>query len=130
MKQTISTDIPQSKRIIACGVDPKTADMCWEEDLYHPSNYYLYASPPFHAYETPSWSLIALLSLLPKKIVLNDKVEFECQICKCTFGYEVRYHSEEYIDPFGCLCENPIEGCVKAIEWLTKRGYKLNTIEE
>lgn len=124
----IATDPSQSARLIACGVDPEIADFVWMDDntprltlrteIIEDNNPYIVA---------PAWSLSTLLALLPNRILVDD-AWYECQICLCSFGYEVRYHSDVFKDPFGCLCKNPIEGCVKAIEYLTQNGYKLNEI--
>ena len=122
MKQQISTTPEQSQRLIACGVNPDCADMLLYNNALTVQVRGLGKIPNC---ATPAWSLSALLALLPNKILVND-VWYECQLCKCPFGYEVRYHSDVFEDPFGCLCNNPIEGCVEAIKWLTSNGYDLN----
>lgn len=129
MKNNIATTPDQGKRLLACGVDPKSADfvgmvdnpprLTMRTEVIEDSNPYIVA---------PAWSLSMLIALLPNRILVDD-AWYECQICLCTFGYEVRYHSEVFKDPYGCLCENPIEGCVEAIEWLSQNGYKLNEIK-
>ncbi len=136
MKNQIATSPSQSQRLIASGVAPKTADMFWQVPITisqkKRGEHILLVRREgyeFYSVDTPAWSTSRLLELMPDKILVDD-AWFECQICKCTFGYEVRYHSDVFKDPFGCLCKSTIEGCVEAIEWLTKEGYKLNQIEK
>ncbi|MDE7350091.1 MAG: hypothetical protein K2N25_03410 [Muribaculaceae bacterium] len=152
MNQNICTTPEQGKRLIACGVDPSTADMCylyWDEsgEQLSREEYLEIFNESFldgrielvpkdfgdydHSYsdDSPAWSLGRILEILPPRILVND-AWYECQLCRCVFGYEVRYHSEVFKDPFGCLCTNPIEGSVEAIEWLTEEKYKLNEIKQ
>ncbi len=68
MKQTIATTPEQSARLKACGVDPKTADMCWRKDIIFPNKQVLTIKEPYWDEDIPAWSLSALLSLLPKEI--------------------------------------------------------------
>lgn len=128
MTQQIATTPEQGKRLLACGVDPSTADMFYTNYRIKPNDKMpIVKTAPLGIRKDliPAWSLSTLLALLPNKILVND-VWYECQLCKCPFGYEVRYHSDVFEDPFGCLCNNPIEGCVEAIKWLTSNGYDLN----
>ena len=87
---------------------------------------------------TPAWSLSALLSLLPKEIKVDenpyDEVqEYELLIYPFMGGWRVDY---QYCEDDECHClkcvysTDLIEACVKAIEWLTANGYKLNGIEK
>ena len=71
----ISTTIEQSKELLRLGVDINTADMCWMNDKY--DGWYLdlhsYSSVTIPKYSCdkkedvllPSWSLSALLKLMP-----------------------------------------------------------------
>ena len=91
MKHQISTTPEQSQRLIACGVNPDSADMCylyWDENgvqLIH-DEYLEIFNESFldgrvelvpkdfadydHSYEndSPAWSLSASLGLLPKHL--------------------------------------------------------------
>lgn len=134
MKHQIATTPEQSQCLIACGVNPDSADMMWYS-LGDDKDFNLYAvewetsrikNRKITTHSIPAWSLSALLELLRNRILVDD-AWYECQICKCPFGYEVRYHSDAFKDSFGCLCKNPIEGCVEAIKYLTANGYTLNT---
>lgn len=84
----------------------------------------------------PAWSLSALLGLLPKEIKVDEDPYSEVQkygllIYPFMGGWQVDY---QYCENDECHClkcvhaTDPIEACVKAIEWLTANGYKLNEI--
>lgn len=66
MTPNIATTPSQSRRLLQCGVDPKTADM-----MFTPHNT-LSAEPYKETLKDrgyfPAWSLSALLALLPEKI--------------------------------------------------------------
>lgn len=101
MKPQIATHPAQSKRLLDCGVDSNTADMCWifhNEDGYFRSASHItknedgvYWDEDFEceatlslftkefasfdrdlANEEPAWSLEALLMVLPKEIYGDD----------------------------------------------------------
>ncbi len=147
MTQNIATNPEQSRRLIACGVDPKTADMYWHEDL---TDIRLHALS-FEWKEnlrnfnfSPAWSTSRLLELLPEyvdeywltiqKIYENGrKYTYALGYLRCKYQDKEnpdgrKVYSDNYL--FSCASETIIEACVKAIEWLTKEGYKLNEIEE
>ncbi len=72
----ISTDIEQSKRVIACGINPNSADMFWQMPITISQkklgeNILLIRQEGKELYETdiPAWSFSALLALLPKTII-------------------------------------------------------------
>lgn len=141
MKPAISTNISQSKRLLSCGVDPKTADMVW-----------LKAEPPFLSLnrgcnraipevgDVPAWSLSALCSLIPSKVTAphaNTPCYF--RLYHMPHKWRAMYHdgkesgdAEDYY--WQCASEQDgtdlIEACVKTIEWLTEHNYPLNKIEE
>lgn len=94
MNQQIATTSEQSRRLLACGLDPKSADMCylyWDESGEQLSRevYLEIFNESFldgrielvpkdfgdydHSYEndSPAWSLSRLLSLLPKVITCD-----------------------------------------------------------
>lgn len=82
----------------------------------------------------PAWSLSALLGLLPKEIKVDESPYDEVQkygllIYPFMGGWQVDY---QYCEDDECHClkcvhgTDPIEVCVKAIEWLVANGYKLN----
>ncbi|WP_289872846.1 hypothetical protein [uncultured Duncaniella sp.] len=121
----IATNSSQSARLKACGLNPSTADMTLSDG--YDLSAICYHHGVFSDKDEPAWSLSVLLAFLPNSVQIGDS-SYEFQLCKCPFGYEVKYHTEGLSDPFGCLCKEPIEGCVSAIEWLKKIGCKLKEI--
>ena len=146
MKPQTATTIEQSQRLIACGVNPKSADMCYiffsqyGEQMSHdewiecdeavdrgesyliPIDFGMYD----HSYSDncPAWSLSALLALLPRTITHKGRTNI--------FGL---YHEEEKDGgQWNCSCpgtvffleDTPFDAIIKMIEWLTANGYTLN----
>lgn len=140
--QKTATTIDQSRRLLACGADPHTADMNWSEyipdepclafggvtyqydDDYNPilddNGCHIY-------YGIPAWSLSALLtSVMPNAISVSasggDTFTYQLSLRLTRKGvwraiYLVAHEAQD-----------PIEACVKAIEWLHTKGYKLNEV--
>ncbi len=139
MTQQIATTPEQSRRLISCGVDPKTADMCWKQ-MFNPKRMSLIAHKPFWDDVTPAYSLSRLLELLPTSLTseLGGRYMLELSKLRMHDAWEIQWYSGQRRwttrDKDGKFCKlwdkSPIEACVKAIEWLTKEGYKLNQIEE
>ena len=141
MKTQIATNPSQSKRLLACGVDPNTADMYLSINMCPGENYGKYSTRVLgedlltlseilrsidHA---PAWSLSALLELLPRKI--ND-LDLDTALVLRPSRYS-KGRIIEYIDGDVSYTLHSfrgfslIEGCVLMIEWLTANGYTLNT---
>lgn len=127
MKHQISTTPDQSQRLIACGVNPESADMLYFDNAILE----LRGLGKIPEYSTPAWSLSALLGLLPKH--LKDKfgynahsfvIEYAHTASPSQWGiaYNGWYNGDESFYDVSL-----IEACVKAIEWLTANGYTLNT---
>lgn len=140
----IATDQSQSQRLLACGVPAETADMFYDSSALSLMDY----DSAVHerdsrreSYEViPAWSLSAVMELLPKQVtaphgltLCNLRIPYYPRFCV------VMYHDgkdsgdpEDYM--WQCDSENRnkslIEACVKAIEFLTANGYKLNEIKE
>lgn len=80
MKHQIATNPDQSKRLLACGVDPNTADMYLSINLNDGENYGKYSihilgedmrtiDEIMQARDlSPAWSLSALLEVMPKHL--------------------------------------------------------------
>lgn len=147
----IATNKEQSARLIACGVDPNTADMCylyWDEsgEQLSREEYLEIFNESFldgrvelvpkdfgdydHSYEidSPAWSLSALLALLP--IEVNEE-GLQTVIHLTHYPDELKWAAEYYdyaMDMYLCSERDytPIGACVKAIEWLTANNYNLN----
>ena len=137
MKTQIATNPEQSKRLLACGVDPNTADMSYvrytslKEDALSTIPYKMQYMPN----KQPAWSLSALLSLLPMEIKEdNDPYDeistYGLLVYPYMQGWQIDYQYCEDDECHSLKCvhgSDLIEACVKAIEYLTANGYTLNT---
>lgn len=155
MRSQIATTPEQSARLIACGIEPETADMCWTRRTHRldsspiKKNHQkenLWIGYPcrriLEDYEqrtdTPAWSLSALLSVLPQRIII-PKANTPCNFMLHHFSNEwyVMYHDSGFFGvPDDCIwkcaehkADNPIEACVKKIEWLIQNGESLNAVK-
>lgn len=127
MKPQIATTPTQSARLIACGVDLTSADMCY---LYFLDGRIELVPKDFgdydHSYEndSPAWSLSALLALFPD---IEGRYFSLTKEYPLPGGYSVAYlpwHTDGKIRY--AFQDNPIEACVRKIEYLTSKGIKLN----
>lgn len=141
MNTQIATTIDQSQRLIACGVNPDTADMIWQAPITvsqkQKGGLFLIvrnSEKEIYNHDTPAWSLSALLALLPTEIKENNSYFDEIStygllIYPYMQGWQIDY---QYCEDDECHClkcihdTELIEACVKAVEWLTAYGYKLN----
>ena len=125
----IATTKEQSQRLLRCGVSADTADM-----MFTPHNT-LSVEPYKKALKDrgyiPAWSLSRLLELLPKRI--NDEYNYQKYGFKIEYSltfndapWQITYKGGTLVKPGYFFDKSPIEACVKAIEWLTENGYKLN----
>ncbi|MCM1225196.1 MAG: hypothetical protein NC548_63165, partial [Lachnospiraceae bacterium] len=153
MKPQISTNTEQSRRLLSCGVDPKTADMCI---ITYPNGYQqayvgqvtidadsIYTDGELQAEYVilkgePVWSLSRMLELIPSKIIAphaNTLCYF--RLYHKPGKWMAMYHdgknirdAEDYY--WQCMSqqegEDPIEVCAMMIEWLTANNYPLNKI--
>lgn len=131
MKTQIATTPEQSQRLIACGVNPDSADMLHFDNAILE----LRGLGKIPEYSTPAWSLSTLLALLPTEIKEEisrfDEIQtYGLLIYPYMQGWQIDYQYCEY-DECHCLkCVHDLDligACVKAIEWLTANGYTLNT---
>lgn len=79
----------------------------------------------------PAWSLNALLTLLPDSIQRNEYSTYDLEVSKTSIAYVYYADMDCYLNPHEKLrlySDDLIEACVKAIEWLTANGYKLNEL--
>ena len=126
MKHQIATTPEQSRRLIACGVNPDSADMCYV------GGWSPVCAIPFskcNKEDTPAWSLSALLELLPMEV---NEEGLQTVFHLTCYPDELKWAAEYYdyaMDKHLCSERDytPIVACVKAIEWLTANGYTLNT---
>lgn len=123
MKPQTATTIEQSQRLIACGVNPDSADMTWQTPIMtsQKSNKSLVVWRPKHKDyigDVPAWSLSALLDMMKDKKVLVAYLpkEKEWQVL-------AKINNVNH----GCYSDSPIESCVKMLELMYKNDYTLNT---
>ncbi len=133
MKTNIATDRSQSDRLLRCGVSADTADMSWV--VLSDDTETLTAIPNLAQSEVinyPAWSLSALLGLLPKRIKRGDCSDYTLSLSCDGCFWDLEYTYARYCGEDDSLVlfedTDPIEACVKAIEWLTENNYKLNEI--
>lgn len=131
----IATTKEQCVRLLRSGVSADTADMARYEDDEVPMMPWDWATGSYGG-TFPAWSLSKLLGLLPKEIKVDESPYDEVQkygllIYPFMGGWQVDY---QYCEDDECHClkcvhgTDPIEACVKAIEWLSANGYKLNDV--
>lgn len=74
----ICTTIEESKKLIELGVDASTADMMWKYNSDKKEYYYKPAIIPYTFFnDIPSWSLSALLELIPPYLGdFNEGIDF------------------------------------------------------
>lgn len=140
MKTNIATTQEQAARLLRCGVSADTADMCYDSgalSLMDYDNAVHERDSRRESYEVvPAWSLSRLLSLLPTAIMSPLGNEYMLELSKRRMHnvWEVQWvYSRSRFTTYNkqkvfqkLWDKSPIEACVKAIEWLTESGYKLN----
>lgn len=132
----IATTQDQSARLLRCGVPADTADMVWTRFESDGEKYEQLGVMDESAYEvaslnpTPAWSLGRLLELLPKRIKRGDCSDYTLSLSCDGCFWDLEYTYARYCGEDDSLVlfedTDPIEVCVKAIEWLTENNYKLN----
>lgn len=132
MNRNICTTQEQAARLLRCGVSADTADMARYEDNTVSMMPWDWTTGSYGG-TFPAWSLSALLGLLPKKIDDEYKSRLYTFIIKYehTFPdspWQIKYESARLSKSPLFFAKDPIEACVKAIEWLTENNYKLNEI--
>lgn len=123
----IATSIEQSKKLVALGVDPSTADMYWDFDemqKFHCLNIFEEGFNK-HSYllgeNLPAWSVEVLMDMLPDKIVGYRGYEvFNLRIEKDEQEYVVHY-SGNFLET--SYCKNLIDAVFEMVCKLLK--YKL-----
>ena len=117
----VCTDRNQSKKLLALGLKPETADMYHSTYISENRVYEVIATRydklPLLSQDTPAWSLHRLILLCPNTGVLTiteGSVEYEGLI-----NYQVKeedgFFSKQGNDIYGNLLD--------CIEWLIKKGY-------
>lgn len=153
MTNQIATTKEQSQRLIACGVNPDSADMCYlywdesgeqlsrdewlecEEGIDRGESYLIPKDFGMYDYsysdDAPAWSLSALLALLPMEI-RKDGMDFTMALKpypheeECYRWCISYYDNELEATAYYSEAPDPIEACVRMVRTLTDNGYKLN----
>lgn len=131
-----ATTPEQSRRILACGVFPDSADMSHIGAVHDCSVPYIRALNTFgRSKDTPAmpaWSLTSLLAILPPNLYDRQGHTFNLAIEKdrlLHIGYKASYRPSFESQGLGDLAvayaANPIEACVQLAERITAKGYKL-----
>ena len=96
----IATTIEQSKHLLELGLDPKTADMCWEMEK---GNWLLNvgrkSAQVNRGFAIPAWSLTALLKVMPKDT--NETYHLFSSMMPDQLGSWVCDRSKYYMDADG-----------------------------
>lgn len=131
----MATNIEQSRRLLACGVDLDSADMYWNHFIIQ-EPYLVIGEIPrdnetgevMDNEDVPAWSLSALLAVLPQReIAPHGNTPCDLYIHHYPEFWLVMYHdgktsgdAEDYT--WQCASEQRaetlVEACVKMIEWL------------
>ena len=147
MKQQIATDPSQSARLIACGVDPKIADMVWQTPITTSQKrigekilVLRHSNQQDYVGDVPAWSLGRLLDLLPSTITddedeYSEPIDYDLFIYPSTTGkiWNVSYAftEEGYSDMLYEIGDaSVIEAVVRMIETLDFHKHKLNEIKQ
>ena len=115
----IATTREQSERLLAMGVKPETADMCYntyhdtpdkkvEVDINH-TGANLYIDRKY----IPAWSLSRLISIMPHYIY---SIPYHLSV---SHGL-VKYTHPKVGDKIGWCMNNIFDNCVSMIDWLIK----------
>ena len=119
-KTPISTTREQSERLLALGLKPETADMCY--NLYFAS-----APPEINNYGAdlykdkrfiPSWSLARLLEMMPKYIDEKEEVLLMIEPPLVIY-YDTRYKGQQHFTTNPDIFDN----CIAMIDWLIRNGH-------
>ena len=127
----IATTIEQSKHLFELGLDPKTADMAYicgaPESLNVVDDYYL--KDIHDEYDTPAWSLSALLEVMPTTIEI-DGLRYDLELFKAIdddtdspyYGVKYVYNDDYHLDYYESG-SNIIEQAFAMVCILLENGY-------
>lgn len=119
-KTPISTTREQSERLLALGVKPETADLCYNcyfvsipLDVNH-RGANLFKDKKF----IPSWSLARLLEMMPKYIDEKEEVLLMIEPPLVIY-YDTRYKGQQHFTTNPDIFDN----CIAMIDWLIRNGH-------
>lgn len=123
---TLATTIEQSKELVRLGLDPKTADMCFEmEKGDWTLNVGKKSAQVNRGLAIPAWSLSALLEVMPKEIKKDDK-QYNFHLETTHNLYYVSYYRYD-IDGIRYLHTTEMNNCIidaayEMVCWLLEQG--------
>ena len=129
-KNNISTTPEQSKRLLALGVKPETADMHYTsiptlkaDTLQVSASIFLDLGAPGDG-DVPSWSLSRLLEMMPK-VITTDIAEYHLMATPFRLLYVNMLHDEiiSIIESVEITQDGLFEGIIDMIGQLVKDGY-------
>ena len=119
-KTPISTTCEQSERLLALGVKPETADLCYNcyfvsipLDVNH-RGANLFKDKKF----IPSWSLARLLEMMPQYIDEREEVLLMIEPPLIVY-YDTRYKGQQHFT----TNPNIFDNCIAMIDWLIRNGH-------
>ena len=115
----ICTSIEQSKELIELGIDVNTADMYW---WHNGQRYYVETKEhnDFQKSDIPTWSLSALLELMPKIHEERPKLDTG-RIQTEKYYVEYPYHESTKYDWYSTkLCNSAVDAAFEMVVWLKK----------
>ena len=118
------TTIGESKKLLELGLNPETADMCYDEDYWAENIAYRNIALNDRNEYLPCWSLCALSEMLPEDIT-DSEDNYPLVISKSNKGWSVSY-STPYYRNYGVYeeCgETLIEAVYGMIVWLIENDY-------
>lgn len=136
MNTQIATTPEQSRRLIACGVNPDSADMLLYNNALSVQVRGLGKTPNC---ATPAWSLSALLEVMPRIIDgkywltiqkgknRNNQTRWGVAYMACEYDKDGTLNTHSAGRKFSTITTDLMEACIETIEWLTANGYTLNT---
>ena len=119
----------QSKELLKLGLNPETADMCFEYQKAHWPDEPAYLDWPqcykkHDEQDIPCWSVGALMDLIPKRIVKNN-TEYSMCLQTLTHCYSLCHTDGRYLTTLGCqIIGKPlIDAVYQYVVWLIENGY-------
>ena len=83
----VCTSRSQSERLLALGLKPETADMCWTKQEARRGTFCVPELAPMVSWRhTPAWSLHRLCDMMPKNIAIDGDTAYPLQIQKRSDG--------------------------------------------
>ena len=124
-KTKISTTCEQSERLLALGLKPETADMCY--NLYFEgapieiNNYgtYLYKDRCF----IPSWSLARLVEMMPRSIGQANRPNADLGIYTDNTYWFVTYEELGYDVRYNTMKHDLFDAVIDMIAWLIRYNH-------